>query len=57
MENFVLKRKSRAFQQCDSNSPKIGVKPETYALLAVWAQETGLPITELVRRAVRLVPN
>lgn len=52
MSRFVLKRKSRPFQQGDSNSPKIRVKPDTYALLTVWAQETGLPITELARQAV-----
>ena len=52
MARFILKRKSKSFQQGDSNSPKIRVKPDTYALLTVWAQETGLPITELARRAI-----
>lgn len=52
MAQFVLKRRSKSFQQGDSNSPKIRVKPDTYALLTVWAQETGLPITELARRAI-----
>lgn len=52
MSRFVLKRKSRAFQQGDSNSPKIRIKPDTYALLTTWSQETGLSLTELARNAV-----
>ena len=52
MSQFILRRKSRVYQQGDSNSPKIRVKPDTYALLTSWANETGMPMTELAGRAI-----
>ncbi len=50
-DSFMLVRRSVAYKQTD-NHPKIRIQKSTYDKLTYWAVETGLSVSELVKRTV-----
>ena len=50
-DKFILVRKPRDYRQTDKR-PTVRVSLEAYGKLTEWAAETGIPISELVCRAV-----
>lgn len=50
-DKFTLVRKSRSYAQ-KTKWPKVHTSEATYAKLTEWAEETGLPLSVLVGKAV-----
>lgn len=50
-DKFILKRKRKEYKQ-SMNYPKISVDHDVYQVLAEWAAEEGISLSEIMRQVV-----